>query len=95
MKLVLITRHNMLLPIATVGSDGLFMYCVCLHCYMPPAQTEAFSITASLLIMHNPLLLCTQLIPPAFVCIFLTVNVRSLQYLHHLICIILGVAETA
>ncbi len=25
MKLVLITRHNMLLPIATVGSDGLFM----------------------------------------------------------------------
>lgn len=53
MKLVLIQRHNMLLPAATVGSHDLVKYCVCLHCYMPLALTEACSMTASPLIMQS------------------------------------------
>jgi len=37
MTLVLMKRHNVLLPIATVGSYELFKYCFCLHRHMPLA----------------------------------------------------------
>ncbi len=88
MKTVRINRQNMLLPIATVGSYGLFKYCVCLHCYMPLALTEAYCITTSLLIMHTPPFICTQKKPPAFVCNFLCGNcqvtaVSNISDLHH------------